>query len=381
MTPLPVVPRMAAKAVGIETWMRAQNRGRSHGESVAACPSDFLSSPPVQLKDCRGEVELFYYADYSICNYHCPYCYVGWAPDGRKNWDTHELFPRLVYRLSRLRHRLKLNMENLGEWFTSKELIDATLFLLRRENVTSVSITTNASLLPRMSAFLDQADVNKVAFTCTYHATEVALGDFLQAVTALRDQGANVVVATVCFPDNLQHCVELKRQANALGVHFRLNLEEKLWREATDVSQAQRLALYDLLEEHRKWDAQRRHRLLGLSETMGEPCTAGQSYLWLNSYGDIFVCSSALLLGKGMVNGRDEACLGNIFELEEDYLPSRTSDLQCPFAVCSCPKDVLRQKAHQQMFRISDRTRHEVYFRSEEERTALLARPPVTTLR
>ncbi len=380
MTPLPIVQRMAPKAVGIESWMRIQNRGRTD-DAASACPAEYRSAPPVPLETCRGEVELFYYSDYSICNYHCPYCYVGWAPDGRKNWDTRQVFPRLVYRLSQLQHRLKFNMENLGEWFTSKELIDATIFLLQRENVTSVSITTNASLLPRMLAFLDQVDVNKVAFTCTYHATEVALPDFLESVRALKEQGAYVIIATVCFPGNLDHCVELKHQAAAMGVHFRLNTEEKLWREATDATREQRLALYDLLEEHRKWDAQRRGRLLGLSETMGEPCTAGQGYLWLNSHGDLFVCSSALLMSDGMVNNRDDVRLGNVFELEGDYLPGRNTELQCPFAICSCPKDILRQSAHQKTFRIHDRTRHEVYFRDEGERASLLANPAITTLR
>ncbi len=380
MTTLPIIPRMTPKAWGIESWMRAQNRHRDPAPAER-WSADYRSAPPVPFSECREEFELFYYCDYSVCNYHCPYCYVGWAPDGRKSWDSRELFPRLIHRLSQLRHRLKFNMENLGEWFTEKALVDATAFLLNRENVASVSITTNASMIPRMSAFMDQVDVNKLAFTCTYHATEVSLADFLESVRILKEHGAYVIIATVCFPANLQHCIELKRQAAAIGVHFRLNLEEKMWREAGDVSDQQRHALYDLLEDHRKWDAQRRHRLLGLNETLGEPCTAGQRYLWLNSLGDLFVCSSALLMSSGMVNDRSDVCLGNLFELEGDTLPTRSDELHCPFAICSCPKDILRQSAHQGTFRISDRTRHEVYFKDEHERAALLGQAPIMTMR
>jgi MoaA/NifB/PqqE/SkfB family radical SAM enzyme len=335
----------------------------------------------VPLAECTSTVELFLYADYSICNYHCPYCYVGWAPDDRKNWDGRDLFPRLVYRLSQLRHRIRFSMENLGEWFTSKELIDATTFLLQRDNVASVSITTNASLVPRMLAFLDQVDVRKVAFTCTYHATEVSMEKFLEAVRTLKEQGAFVVITTVCFPQNLEHCQELKREAQALGIHFRFNLEEKLWREAANVTEEQRRAVYELLEEHRKWEAQRRGCLLGLSDTLGEPCTAGQGYLWLNSYGDIFICSSALTMSASVVNNREDVFLGNVFDLDGHHLPSRKEDLRCPFVVCSCPKDLLRQTSHVQLFRISERSRHEVAFQDENQRAALLSKPPITVLR
>lgn len=380
MTTLPVIPPMTPKPVGLETWLRAQNRNHKQ-DAVERWPTDYQSAPTVPLDDCRDTVELFLYSDYSICNYHCPYCYVGWAPDDRKNWDSRALFHRLIYRLSQFRHRLNFNMENLGEWFTSKELIDATVFLLRRENVATVSITTNAGLVPRMLAFLEQVDVNKVAFTCTYHATEVELDRFLHAVAALRAARAHVGVAAVCFPDNLEHCLELKRRAADMGVHFRLNLEEKLWRESVDVPEDRRALLYNLLEDHRQWEAQRRGQLLGLSQTVGEPCVAGRGHLWINGYGDVFICSSALLMHGSIMNDRHEVLLGNVFEIDGDFLPRRKENIACPFLICSCPKDLLCQVSHVEKFTTHRRTLHEVSFRDEKDKEALHEQPPVTKLR
>jgi MoaA/NifB/PqqE/SkfB family radical SAM enzyme len=379
MTALPVVERMKPRGVGVETWMRVQYAGRDLPGAIREYPSDYHSAPGVGADECMDTVELFYASDYSVCNYKCPYCYVGWAPDERKNWDTRDLFPKLMYRLSQLRHRLRLNMENLGEWFTNKALIEGTVFLARRENVSSISITTNASMLDRMIPFLDAVDVGKISFTCTYHATEVTLDDYLRNITVLRDHGANVVIATVVFPDNLAHCIELKHRAEALGVHFRVNAAEQLWRDAEGVTDEQLRSFYELLEEHRRWDAQRKGRLLGLNETRGALCTAGQRYLWLNDFGDMFICASSQLYYKHTHKDSD-LCLGNVFEIEGDRLPVRTEDLVCPFERCFCPKDVLRQSSHQSAFRISERTRHEVYFRDDAERAALLAKPPVVKL-
>lgn len=379
MTSLPVVERMKPRAAGVETWMRVQYADRILSDSIKNYPTDYANSPPLAPEQCRGVVEIFYTSDYSVCNYRCPYCYVGWAPSERKNWDTRDLFPKLMYRLSRLRHQLRLNLENLGEWFTNTALIDGTVFLARRENVVSISITTNASLLDRMLAFLDKVDVNKISFTCTYHATEVTLDEYLDNVGALHDRGVNVVIATVVFPDNLAHCIELKRQAQDRGIHFRVNMAEHLWREAENLNPQHLKTLYDLLEEHRQWDAQRKQKLLGLNETRGSMCTAGQSYLWINDFGDLFICASSLLYYKHTCRDSN-LCLGNIFEIEGDVLPSRTQDLPCPFERCFCPKDILRQATHRKTFRISERTRHEVYFENEADQTALRAQPAVVKL-
>ena len=379
-TALPVVPRMKALPIGAKTFWRIRHAQRTLAEAIAAYPSDYQSVPPVPLAECRGEVELFFTSEYSVCNYRCPYCYIGWAPDDRKAWDTRDIFPKIVHRLAGLKHRIKLNCENMGEWFTNQELIGGTTFLTRRENLIWVSITTNASLLPRMFAYLDEVDVNKVSFTCTYHATEVSLDDYMEQVRALKARGANVVTATVCFPGNVEHCQELKRRSEELGVHFRMNLEDRMWREAGDVPAETVARLYDLLEDHRKWDAQRHGRLLGLNHTRGDLCTAGRNYLWINSTGDMFICSSASAMATVMKDN-DEVSFGNIFELESDYLPTRDEDIVCPFDGCSCPKDTLRRSAHQDMFHISERSRHEVYFKTDADRETLPAKGPVTRLK
>ncbi len=380
MTTLPVVERMRALPIGAKTFWRVRHARRVLSDAVRSYPSDYHASPPIALSECRDEMELFFTSEYSVCNYQCPYCYIGWEPDDRKAWDTKDLFPKIIHRLSRFKHRIKLNLENMGEWFTSQELIDGALFLTRRDNLIWVSITTNASMLSRMFSFLDQVDVNKVSFTCTYHATEVALDEFIRNAEALRARGANVVFTTVCFPSNLQHCEELKRRADALGVYFRINLEDRMWREAGDVPPETVARLYHLLEDHRKWGAQHKGRVLGLNRTRGESCTAGQSYLWLNSYGDVFVCSSAAAMSTS-VDGDPEVCFGNIFEFTEDYLPTRTEDLVCSFDGCSCPKDALRRLEHRKLFHTSERSRHEVYFKNEADRKVLAARPPVTRLK
>jgi len=242
-----------------------------------------------------------------------------------------------------------------------------------------VSITTNASMLDRMFDFLDQVDVGKVAFTCTYHPTEISMDQFFESITALHERGAHLILTTVCFPGNLEHCEELKRRAEQMGVYFRMTLEDRLWREAAPVSTETVTQLYNLLEDRFRWDAQRHGTILGLNHTLGDQCTAGENYLWINSYGDLFACSSAAVMSTGTQDNQED-CFGNIFELESDFLPTRTEDLVCPFAGCSCPKDTLRRTVFRKTFRIGERSRHEVYFKNEKDRQALLAQPPVTRL-
>jgi hypothetical protein len=172
----------------------------------------------------------------------------------------------------------------------------------------------------------------------------------------------------------------MKRYAISQGIYVRANPElDSVVKRKSEMTKQQLADLYFLYEDCWKWDAHRKGGLVKIVRTQGELCTAGQNYLWLNGYGDIFICTPAMGRYFGSF-GDSDVCFGSIFEIQGDYLPSRTENIRCPFPYCTCPKDLLRQLKHMEMFDIGSLSRHEVHFKSEKQKQRLLQLGPVLSL-
>lgn len=165
---------------------------------------------PVKFFECLLPV--------SICNLHCPYCYI--IQEDRRAMK----YAKLHYSPQHIGYALRkervggccwFSICGAGETMVQKELDDVVLYLLKEGHY--VNITTNGTLTNRFRQLLKKCEsyVSHLHFSFSFHYTELLrlnlLDEFFNNIIYVRNCGASFLYQMNLCDEYLPYIDEIKR--------------------------------------------------------------------------------------------------------------------------------------------------------------------------
>ncbi len=253
-------------------------------------------------------VNILYRGPLSSCNYSCHYC-----PFAKRRETASELvhdrdcLKRFVRWLEVRTHRQHgVLFTPWGEALVRSWYRAAIVQLSHMEHVARVAIQTNLSATLN---WLNEANLERVAFWCTFHPQEVTRARFLRQCQRLETAGARYSVGCVGLP---QHADEIRSLRDELPAHVYLWInaykskdrptDERLSELFTQID-----ALYPVNAKYH--------------QSRGQECDTGRTTVSVDGQGNIRRCHFV------------QEILGNMYEQELDALLFRRP---CPNATCGC---------------------------------------------
>ncbi len=270
-----------------------------------------------------------YQIRYHKCNLDCPYCIVDWK--NKKAFFDLNTFQRVVDKIQQLPYRVCLRIGIGGEVFTSPEILGVIRNICNKNsNIFGVSFSTNlyASWEKVVKPFVESTNTAKLNMGCTLHDMVVKdVNLFFEKVARLKEKGVLLYVGYIAIPQRMDFIRKYKQRCDDLGVPLILNaligtlkgvkgVDHKLVY-PRDYTTQERRELKEL------WYTPHSYKMLVeacLTERM--PCSAGKSYIYISSNGNVYPCS---LMRK--------FSMGNILH---DDIKFQSKDTICPANVCWC---------------------------------------------
>jgi hypothetical protein len=194
-----------------------------------------------------------------------------------------------------------------GEALVRKRYQDAMVVLSQLEHVEKVVIQTNLS---GNLAWIDRANLTKIALWCTYHPTQVSRVKFLKRCTELTNQGVRFSVGAVAMTEQLDELEQLRIDLPK-SVYLWLNAFDRRGKNYYDSRSLERLVAVDPLFELNT------HRY----PSKGQDCQAGKTVITVDEHGTVRRCHFI------------DQSLGNLYA--PDFL-SMLKARACTRAFCDC---------------------------------------------
>ena len=251
------------------------------------------------------------------CNMNCPYC---WERQAQKNGKfTPEPFIDTDKWIESIN---KLDIQTLdisgGEPFSQPRFYD----LIKGINVPRVAITTNISY--DLTSFVRDVSPDRIiSMTVSYHPTQkMSFESFLGKCLFLRENGFNITINYVTYPEQMYLIPTLKAQL--LGMGFKFHVDPYVPTEFFPYTFSQEEL--DFLAPYVAGDR---------VKPTGDPskpkmCSGGRDHLNIHPTGDAFRCIHDKVLGLDKV--------GNIFD--KDFKLNKRNTQCDDWANCSgCDRD------------------------------------------
>lgn len=252
------------------------------------------------------DLTLLYRGPLASCDYDCPYCPFAKHRDtsGTLRADRAALERFTGWAAEQRGDRLSVLFTPWGEGLTRSWYRRAIVELSRLPHVRRVAIQTNLS---GRTGWLVEADREKAALWCTYHAGQTTYDGFLARTRELAALGVRFSVGVVGLPEHLDAARRLRADLSA---------EQYLWVNAAEGhtytdAEADRWTALDPLFPYSRHP----HRSAGL------PCRTGQSVVSVDGEGTVHRCHFV----------RDP--LGNLYD---GSFRAALAPRPCPLAVCDC---------------------------------------------
>jgi radical SAM family protein len=258
------------------------------------------------------------------CNYRCSYCVEGrFDPQPVEHRFTPgALIGRMEKFLSKLEKGWIVRLSS-GEPSTHPELFAIAEMVVRSGH--RVGMETNLSLpLERYERFVAIAGEGLAYLHVSFHPEEAGMEEFLSKAVALREKMYAlspragiyaVAVATPAATGRLEEARALFARAG-LDLHFQRLILNHLVAAETSIPSPLRDGLEPGTASNR---------------TLGLPCLAGKTWLFVDIKGDVWRCHEARNASRG---GRREGLLGSIDREDVSLLHDAAP---CAYAACLCP--------------------------------------------
>lgn len=250
---------------------------------------------------------ILYRGPLSSCNYGCTYCPFAKTKNTRAELaDDAQKLQRFTDWVAQQSADIGILFTPWGEAMIRKHYQRAFMTLSGLDHVRKVAVQTNLTF---PTAWLNDCDLNKVAFWTTFHPTQTSLDAFLKRCKKLDALGANYSVGIVGFHDALPHAQRL-RQELSNDVYLWVNAYK---RDPNYYAEAD-IAAWEAIDPLFRFNTR-------YYESFGRPCQAGSTAFTVDGNGDARPCH--------FVDRR----LGNIYD--HDF-KNRLAPATCSVAKCGC---------------------------------------------
>ncbi len=271
------------------------------------------------------------------CNLRCSYCnqqYVETIPFSREEFDRgRRLWDALEQVEDDIVTRINFDGETVFDPWARKIVGDISF----RKNVVACEVITNNSMDPRK--YLDQWDVPKMSFNCSFHPEQMTLTRFLANLDHLLAAGRPCFATVVAAPAVIPQLPSIAAALASRGVAFRPQLllggysrrfPRFAKRVLTTLANRFRLGIYperytpEELGEIEKYFYSPEEFAYQLGQqTEGCLCYAGVDMITVFLDGTVTRCFGGEL--------------GSVTELTTGAVSLRNEAYPCPFPRCQCP--------------------------------------------
>jgi MoaA/NifB/PqqE/SkfB family radical SAM enzyme len=224
------------------------------------------------------KLSILYRGALSSCNYACHYCPFAKHQESRVEHasDARALERFVAWVTAQINLEISVFFTPYGEALVRKRYQDAMVVLSQLEHVQKVVIQTNLS---GNLAWLDRANLAKVALWCTYHPTQVSRAKFLKRTSALLNRGVRFSVGGVAMLEQLDELEQLRRELPQ-NVYLWLNAFDRRGKNYYSPSTLERLRAID------PWFELNTKRY----PSKGQDCQAGETVVTVDEHGTMRRC-------------------------------------------------------------------------------------------
>jgi MoaA/NifB/PqqE/SkfB family radical SAM enzyme len=224
------------------------------------------------------KLSILYRGSLSSCNYACHYCpfakHQESVAEHARDARALERFVAWVNAQKNL--EISVFFTPYGEALVRKRYQDAMVVLSQLEHVQKVVIQTNLS---GNFAWLDRANLAKIALWCTYHPTQVSRAKFLKRTSELLSRGVRFSVGGVAMLEQLDELEKLRAELPK-NVYLWLNAFDRRGKNYYDLCSLKRMVAIDPYFELNT------HRYL----SKGQACQTGETVITVDEHGTMRRC-------------------------------------------------------------------------------------------
>jgi MoaA/NifB/PqqE/SkfB family radical SAM enzyme len=224
------------------------------------------------------KLSILYRGSLSSCNYACHYCPFAKHQESVAEHarDARALERFVAWVAAQTNLEVSVFFTPYGEALVRKRYQDAMVTLSQLEHVEKVVIQTNLS---GNLAWLDRANLAKVALWSTYHPTQVSRAKFLKRTSELLNRGVRFSVGGVAMLEQLDKLEQLRADLPK-NVYLWLNAFDRRGKNYYDPHSLERLVAVDPLFELNT------HRY----PSKGQACQAGETVITVDEHGTMRRC-------------------------------------------------------------------------------------------
>jgi hypothetical protein len=291
----------------------------------------------------RQRLDVAHTVNFYHCDLRCPYCISDWDNQrGTRAGPPVDIPPErqaaILRAIAALPYRVHLTLSNMGEPLVNRRLLSEIATLCGGAGngaLEALTLITNlhADWDRVIEPFLAGLDASRLALACTLHDAVLSpreIESFFASALRARARGVLVMVINVVRPGAVEAARHWKSRCDRHGLPFLPNaiVASEGGRGVRAQSRSpytpdEIAAARELCETPHAFKV-----LFDAASTRGEPCAAGERYVFVDSDGDVFPCLSL----KDAV-GR----LGNV--LEGTFTPAAAPG-GCPVESCGCPNEI-----------------------------------------
>lgn len=276
------------------------------------------------------------------CNFRCSYCIQRNLKvtehaftdkefqQAKKIWDM----------LSKIEDKVMVRVNFDGETFYDEWAKKCALYINRISNVQICEFITNNSVNPE--TYLDELDLTKTTFNCTYHLESMSIEQFIENALKLKYSGCDIFANICAVPQVIKKIPEIKSIFRKYDIALKTQVfttpgyyyKGKKYPE--DYTEEQRKFLKGAFDTEDEYEYS-----VNLKPTKGSDCWAGVDMI------NIFL--------DGSVKRCFTADIGNVKDLVTDRCKLEKKPYPCHQEQCPCYTHFIGLKEFRAKYPLSDR--------------------------
>jgi sulfatase maturation enzyme AslB (radical SAM superfamily) len=157
-----------------------------------------------------------------LCNFKCSYCSLDNKKKKQIAFTSYQLKQtKLLWnKLAKINDKIYVRVNFNGEILVDKWAMKSAFYINHIPNVEVFEIITNNSVNPKF--YLDELDLTKTSFNCSYHPECISLQQFLKNIDLLKNNGCNLFANIVCTPQVIDKIPKIYKIFDKKGILLRL---------------------------------------------------------------------------------------------------------------------------------------------------------------